>query len=221
MTPFPPHPNTHGLIESVNVGAVRTVEWRGHRVTSGIWKTPVSGRVAVEGVNLAGDDQADRRVHGGVDKAVYAYAAEDYEWWSRQMRRACGPGTFGENLTVRGISMTDAVVGERWRIGTVLLEVCQPRMPCYKLGVRMDDPSFPKRFTAAGRPGAYLRIVVPGALAAGDPIEVVHRPDHGLTVGDVAHIYLRDHSRAYRLLEAPELPLSWRDWSLGRERKQA
>jgi MOSC domain-containing protein YiiM len=201
------------FVESVNVGSVRVVEWRGDPVATGIWKSPIAGKVAVRGVNLFGDDQADRSVHGGADKAVYSYAGEDYDWWAGELGFPFEPGTFGENLTVRGIPVTDAVIGERWRIGTVLLEVCQPRFPCYKLGMRMNDAHFPARFTAAGRPGAYLRIVEEGELAAGDPIEVLSRPAHGLTVGDIVRIYLRDRGQAGRMLEAPELPESWREWA--------
>lgn len=211
----------HGVVESVNVGSPRAVEWRGEQVTTSIWKAPVTGRVAVQGVNVVGDDQADRTVHGGVDKAVYAYSTDDYDWWSRQLDYKLDSGTFGENLTVRGLPLSDAVVGERWRIGSVLLEVSQPRLPCYKLGIRMNDPSFLRRFARAGRPGAYFRILEPGELAADDSIKVVHQPVHGLTVGDIAHIYLRDHSQAERLLEAPELPTSLRDWALSRKRKRA
>jgi len=209
------------FVESVNVGPIRVVEWRGDRVATGIWKAPVAGRVSVQGVNVVGDDQADRTAHGGSDKAAYVYGREDYDWWARQLGHELEPGTFGENLTVQGVSATAAVVGERWRIGTVLLEVSQPRLPCYKLGIRMNDARFPRRFAAAGRPGTYLRIVQPGELAAGDSIEVVHRPDHGLTVGDVAHIYLRDHSQVDRLLHVQELSDDWHRWARDRRSKGA
>jgi MOSC domain-containing protein YiiM len=221
MTPYPSQLTNDGVVESVNAGAARTVEWRGQLVRSGIWKTPVTGRVLVQGVNVDGDDQADRTVHGGIDKAVYAYGAEDYDWWAQQLGYELGPGTFGENLTVRGVSITDAVIGGRWRIGAVLLEVSQPRFPCYKLGIRMNNAGFLRRFANAGRPGTYLRIVERGELAAGDSIEVVQQPAHGLTVGDVARIYLRDHKRACRLLDAPELPTSCHDWARRREKKHA
>lgn len=217
----PSHLSNHGVLESVNVGAPRTVEWRGERVTTAIWKAPVRGRVVVRGVNLVGDDQADRTVHGGPDKAVYAYSAEDYEWWGDQLAYEPGPGTFGENLTVRGLPVSHAVVGEQWRIGSILLEVSQPRLPCYKLGIRMNDARFLRRFANAGRPGACLRILEEGELVAGDSVEVVHRPEHGLTVADVAHIFVRDRRRAGRLLTAPELPTPWRDWARSRERKLA
>ena len=218
MTPNPYHLTHQGLIESINVGAVRTVEWRGQRVTTGIWKAPVSGRIAVQGVNVVGDDQADRTVHGGIDKAVYAYAREDYDYWAQQLGYTLEPGTFGENLTVRGLAVTGALVGECWRIGSVLLEVSQPRLPCYKLGIRMNDVGFLRRFANAGRPGADLRILESGELRAGYTVEVVHRPEHGLTVSDVAHIYLCERRRASRLLEAPELPTSWHDWARERRR---
>ena len=197
---------------SVNVGRPREIEWLGKRGTTAIWKAPVEGRVAVAGVNLAGDDQADRRFHGGPDKAVYAYAGEDYDWWSQELDRPLEPGTFGENLTLQGLDVTAAVVGERWAIGSAVLEVAQPRTPCWKIGVRMDDPDFPVWFAAAGRPGAYLRIVTEGEVGTGDAVEVVHRPAHGLTVGDVARIYHGDRARCGELLKAPELAEEWRAW---------
>jgi MOSC domain-containing protein YiiM len=203
----------HGAIESVNAGKPETYHWRGEEISTAIWKRPVIGRVPVRGVNLVGDDQADRRVHGGVDKAVYAYSREDLEWWSGELGRDLESGIFGENLTVRGISTSSAIAGERWGIGSALLEVCQPRIPCYKLGFRMDDPYFPKWFGEAERPGAYLRILKEGDVAAGDEIEIIHRPNHAVTVADVSRIYLRDHDEAYRLLEAPELAGHWHVWA--------
>jgi MOSC domain-containing protein YiiM len=167
---------------SVNVGAVREVEWRGRRVTTAIWKSPVAGRVEVRGVNLDGDDQADRRVHGGPDKAVYAYAREDYDHWREREGIETPVGLFGENLTVEGLDLPAALVGERWRVGSTLLEVAQPRTPCYKLGIRLGDDDFPRRFVEVGRPGAYLRIVREGDVGAGDAVEVTFRPDHGVTL---------------------------------------
>jgi len=157
---------------SVNVGGVRTVEVGDRTITTAIWKSPVKGRVALAGVNLSGDDQADRSVHGGGDKAVYAYAWEDSVWWQEELGRELVPGNFGENLTLEGVPVADAVVGERWRIGSALLEVSEPRFPCFKLGIRMGDPRFVKRFAAARRPGTYLRIVAGGDVGAGDRIEV-------------------------------------------------
>ena len=176
---------------SVNVGAVEEVRWRGEIVTTAIWKHPVEGRVAIRGVNLDGDDQADREVHGGKDKAVYAYAREDVAWWEAEIHRPLEPAAFGENLTLAGVDVTGARIGERWRIGSVELEVSGPRVPCAKLGARMGDPLFPRKFVAAGRPGAYLSVPTPGTLQAGDEVFVVDRPDHGVSVGLVYEVALR------------------------------
>jgi MOSC domain-containing protein YiiM len=202
-----------GVVVSVNVGTPREVPWRGQTVRTAIWKDPVAGRVKVRGVNVDGDDQGNREVHGGVDKALYAYAAEDYQWWGAELGQELAPGTFGDNLTVRGIDVSGAEVGERWRVGGTLLEVAQPRTPCFKLGIRMGSQRFPRRFAAAGRPGAYLRILAEGEVAAGDPVEVVHRPGHGLTVAEVSRIYHDDHAAAARLLQVPELAGTWRRWA--------
>ena len=204
-------------VVSVNVGAPRTVEHNGRVVTTAIWKHPVSGRVPVRGLNLAGDDQADRSVHGGVDKAVYAYAREDYEWWGGELgAEALEAGTFGENLTVSGLDLNAAMVGERWRVGLALFEVSEPRFPCFKLGIRMGDPRFLKRFAAARRPGTYLRIVEEGELGAGDQIEVVERPAHRVTIGLFVEAYLGDRSRLADLLAADALSATWRAWILER-----
>ncbi|MBV8993868.1 MAG: MOSC domain-containing protein [Pseudonocardiales bacterium] len=202
-------------VVSVNVGAPQLVRWRNRDVMTSIFKEPVAGRIAVQGVGLivAGDDQADRSMHGGQDKAVYAYAREDLNWWSDDLGVPLSPGAFGENITVAGVAVTEAVVGERWRVNDVLLEVCAPRTPCYKLGIRMGADGFPRRFAAAGRPGAYLRILAAGTIAAGDALIVEHRPSHGVTVQAVADAYHRDHSRAAELLAAPELPENWQAWA--------
>lgn len=200
-------------IISVNVGKPRSVEFRGRTISTGIYKSPVEGSVQVAGVNLAGDVQADRRVHGGVDKAVYAYAAEDYMWWGEQLGRMLTPGTFGDNLTTEGINLGDAVVGQRWRINDTTLEISEPRTPCYKLGIRMDDPGFPAEFSAAGRPGSYLRIIREGSLAADNRIEVGPPPSHGLTVAEIARIYHRDQHEAGRLLEVAQLSEPWKRWA--------
>ncbi len=199
---------------SVNVGEQREVEWFGRIVRTAIWKEPVAGRIAVRGVNLAGDDQADRRVHGGPDKAVYAYAREDYTWWSDELGEVVGPGTFGENLTTEGLDLSAAVVGERWRVGTTVLEVAQPRQPCAKLGMRMGDAAFRERFDGAGRPGAYLRIVEEGDVGAGDAVEVIHRPEHGLTI---AGLYQRvghpTPEGLQQIVATPDVPETLRAWA--------
>lgn len=169
------------VVVSVNVGATRRVAAGRRMVETAIWKTPVAARVTATGANLAGDDQADRDVHGGPDKAVYAYGLDDYAWWEAELGHRLDPGTFGENLTVAGMDVGEAVIGERWAVGSAIFEVSQPRAPCGKLGIRMGDPRFPRQFARAGRPGAYLRISVEGSVGVGDRVEVVNRPAHGLT----------------------------------------
>jgi MOSC domain-containing protein YiiM len=202
---------------SVNVGRPRQLSVRrGRPLMSAIGKAPVEGRVRVAGVNVEGDDQADRRVHGGPDKAVYAYASEDAAFWSAELGRELGPGAFGENLTTAGLDVSGAVVGERWRIGDVELEVCQPRLPCNKLALRMGEAQMVKRFAQASRPGAYLRIVREGLLAAGDAIEVLSRPAHGVTVRDVSDAILLDETLLARAASAPELPADLASWMRSR-----
>jgi len=199
-------------VEAVNVGEIRSVELEGRTVTTGIWKYPVSGRVAVRGVNVDGDDQADRSVHGGPDKAIYAYSLDDTDWWEADLGRALGPGAFGENLSTRAIDLCDARIGDRWVVGSTLLEVRQPRLPCFKLGLRMGDPLFPKRFARAARPGLYLAIIEEGDIGAGDGIDVVERPDHEVTIALANRAFLHDRTRLLELLAAPSLPLQWRSW---------
>jgi MOSC domain-containing protein YiiM len=200
-----------GSVLSVNVAEIREIPRGGEMVRTGIWKVPVAGRVAVRGVNVEGDEQADRSVHGGPDKALYAYAREDTDWWERELRRDLPHGVFGENLTLRGVDVTGALIGERWRIGSVLLEVSEPRFPCWKLGARFGDPRMLKRFAAARRPGAYLRIVEEGELAAGDAVQIVERPGHDLTIAAFAEAFLEDRSQLSRLL-IPEVSEQWRAW---------
>jgi MOSC domain-containing protein YiiM len=206
MTTFARRPR----VVSLNVGDIREIEWQGRLVTTAIWKFPLAGRVPLRGVNFAGDDQADRTVHGGPDKAVYAYSAEDYDFWRRELGIDMPAGTFGENLTVEGLDLTHAMIGDRWRVGSTLLEVAQPRLPCFKLGIRMGDARFPKRFQAAGRMGAYLRVVEEGDVGAGDEIEVTSTPDGGVTLHEMVEA-LHDRDKARGLLRAPYLPAFWRE----------
>jgi MOSC domain-containing protein YiiM len=210
--PHATSPSPAGSVAALNVGEPRPVAVGDRTVWTAIWKSPVQGRVALRGVNLRGDDQADRTVHGGPDKAVYAYAVEDTAWWEAQLAGALGPGAFGENLTVRGLPVSEAVIGERWAVGSTVLEVAQPRLPCFKLGLRMGDPRFLKRFAAADRPGAYLRVVQEGDIGAGDAIDVLSRPAHGVTSALVARAILREPQLLAAALLAPELPAGLRDW---------
>ena len=200
---------TSPRVVSVNVGASRDVEWQGEIVSSAIWKNPVHGRVALRGVNFVGDDQADRSVHGGRDKAVYAYAQEDYDFWRDEHGVDSRPGLFGENLTVEGIDLSAALIGDRWRVGSCALEVAQPRLPCFKLGMRMNDPYFPRRFQAARRMGAYLRIIDEGDIGANDVIEILERPSHGVTLHTmVGALHDPEKARALRVVDG--LPRFWR-----------
>jgi MOSC domain-containing protein YiiM len=208
----------HGTLESLNVGLPEPIgEHRGRPVLSGFRKSPVAGRLRTAGDNLTGDDQADRSVHGGPEKAIYAYASEDLAWWAQGFGRPMEPGrAFGENLTTSGIDCTGAVIGERWRVGSTLLEVCQPRLPCFKLGLVHGDPRMLRHFAGASRPGAYLRILEHGEVGAGDAIEVHDRPDHGVTVSLVADALLLDRSLLPRVLEAPQLAGTLRAQLTGR-----
>jgi MOSC domain-containing protein YiiM len=168
-------------------------------------KRPRSGRLDVGELGLVLDTQVDRQYHGGPEQAVYAYADEDAAWWERELGREVPPGLFGENLRTSGIDVSHAEVGERWRLGhgeaAVVVEVTSPRTPCMTFQKRMDLPRWIKRFTRAGLPGAYLRVVTPGTLGAGDAVRVEHRPGHGVTVAD---LLAGGSSAALRLLEAHE-----------------
>lgn len=164
-------------------------------------KRAVSGRVEVGPLGVSGDTQCDRLHHGGIYQAVYAYADEDAAWWARELDREVPPGLFGDNVRTRGVDVTGAEIGERWRIGdgngALVVEVTSPRIPCRTFAGRMGEERWIKRFTDHGAPGAYLRVIEPGDIAAGDPVEVVHRPGHGITVGDV---FLRAEPRVMRRL---------------------
>jgi MOSC domain-containing protein YiiM len=179
-------------------------------VKTGIDKWPTSGPVAVRRLGVTGDTICDTVHHGGVDQAVYAYAEEDADWWRAelddQLRVELRPGAFGENLTTRGVDITGAVIGERWRIGSTILQVSAPRIPCSTLAAFWGVDHLIKRFIEAGRPGAYLRVLTEGELSAGDPITVLDRPAHGLTIVQTLRALTGDHSLAALLVAAPELP---------------
>jgi len=204
----PDSASDRALIASINVGRPRTVKWGGRTVTSAIWKEPVGGPVGIEGVNLAGDDQADRRVHGGPDKAVYAYAVEDYEWWARSTG-PLAPGTFGENLTTAGIDLNDSYIGDRWHTGSAVLEVSQPREPCFKLGIRMGDDHFPGKFGAARRPGVYLRIIAGGVVTSGDTLEVDPAEQPAIRISHLLEDNIPEDVLRHAA-EDPRVPDGWR-----------
>ena len=186
------------LVVSVNVGRPAPLSTGKRVVESAIVKTPVFGPVAVRGVNLEGDDQADRSVHGGPDQAVYAYASEDIAYWAEHLGRELPGGwggVFGENLTIAGLDVSGVRIGERWRIGTVELRVTGPRIPCFKLEARIGVPGFQKAFLRAGRPGAYFAIAQEGELQAGDAVEIVHRPAHDVTPRLIVETMWLDRTR--------------------------
>jgi len=172
-------------------------------VTS-IDKRPMSGPIAVSTVGLSGDKQEDRTFHGGVDKALYAYAEEDRLWWGEQIERELSAGTFGENLATRGLDVTGAVIGEVWQVGEVVVQVSMPREPCSTFQRWMQEPQWVKRFTDAGRPGAYLRVLLEGVIRAGDSIEVLEVPEHGVTIGEVFTGRRGDTARLQALLDGGE-----------------
>lgn len=182
-------------VVSVNVGRPRTVDWRGRKVRTAIWKVPVAGPVRVTRLSLEGDKQSDLRVHGGPDKAVYAYPSEHYEYWARELPGMDLPwGAFGENFTTEGLLERDVRAGDRFQVGTALLQVTDPRMPCYKLGVRFDRDDMVKRFLAHGGSGFYLAVIREGEVAAGDPIVRVGRGEADVTIADVVD-RLRERAR--------------------------
>jgi MOSC domain-containing protein YiiM len=202
-------------VVSVNVGKPRPVPWRGRTTRSAIFKEPVIGRVAVQRHNLDGDVQADLTVHGGPDKAVYAYPSEHYPWWREQLPEvSLSWANFGENLTTAGLVELEVRIGDEFRVGTARLVVTQPRLPCFKLGIRFGDQRMVKRFRESGRPGIYFAVVEEGDVAAGDPIELVRADEAAPTVADLFRLIIEDKddvSLIRRALRVPALAAVWRE----------
>lgn len=207
-------------VVSVNAGVPRTVRVRGREVTTGIFKAPVAGRVPVRRLNLAGDGQADLALHGGAAKAVYAYPLEHYAFWRDELARELPPGAFGENLTVAGMPLEDEVaVGDRFRVGSAELVVTQPRLPCYKLALRLERRDVVRRFLASGRTGYYLAVEAEGDVAAGDRIETVARHPARIPVAEVTRVYAsrrREVASIERLIALDALPDDWRAYLANR-----
>ena len=199
---------------SVNVGLPRDVVWQGRTIRTSIWKSPVAGPVRVRALNVDGDAQSDLSVHGGPEKAVYGYPAEHYDDWRTELSVESLPwGAFGENLTTSGLSERDACIGDRIRVGSVELMVTQPRMPCFKLGIRFGRDDMVKRFLQSGRSGFYFAVVQEGTLTAGDPLQFTARDPHGVTVADVAALDTTDppdRDVLRRALQVPALAESWK-----------
>jgi MOSC domain-containing protein YiiM len=201
---------------AVNVGLPREVDFQGKTVRSSIWKSPLDAVVHVGRLNLEGDQQSDLAVHGGSDKAVYVYPSEHYAYWRKELTDAELPwGVFGENCTTEGLLEDEVQIGDRLRAGSAELVVTQPRMPCFKLGIRFGRMDMVKRFLQSKRTGFYLSVVREGHVSAGNAIEYVSRPQHGITVRDIVDLYGTDAGNQdllRRASELPELPEGWRDY---------
>ena len=198
---------------SVNVGQPREVETPRGTVRTGIFKSPVSGRVAAHGHHLEGDRQADLRVHGGPKKAIYVYPGEHYSYWASELPEIeLGFGHFGENLTTEGFHEAEVHIGDRYRIGSVSVEVTQPRMPCSKLALRFGLPDMVKRFWQSGRSGIYLAIVEEGELGSGDAVEQIYADPNHVSIADVVSLFKRESDDPSLFARAMRAPLygSWK-----------
>jgi MOSC domain-containing protein YiiM len=201
---------------SINVGLPREVEWHGKTVRTSIFKAPVAGRVRIAKLNLRGDEQSDLSVHGGADKAVYAYPSEHYPFWRDELPGMDFPlGAFGENLTTEGLLEGNVHIGDRFRAGSCEFIVTQPRMPCFKLGIRFNRADMVKRFLKSGRTGFYFAVLKEGDVAAGDSIDLVAEDENKITVTDVVALYAEDGANQDLLRRASKLsalPDSWREY---------
>jgi MOSC domain-containing protein YiiM len=193
---------------AVCVGLPREVSLKGKPITTGIFKQPVAGRVRMRSLNLDGDQQADLTVHGGIEKAIYAYPMEHYAYWRQELPDQPLPwGAFGENLTIEGLSETTVNIGDRFRMGTAEVMVTQPRFPCFKLNLKFGRDDMVKRFLDSCLSGIYFSVVQEGEVGAGDAIEPVSRDENNVTVTDIVSIYRReaDHDLVRRAVQVPAL----------------
>ena len=206
-------------IVSLNVGMPREVMWHGRPVTTGIFKSPVNGRVALRALNMDGDGQADLSVHGGEYKAVYCYPLEHYDYWKNELPgRDLPMGMFGENFTTEGLLQDSVHLGDRFSVGSAEVLVTQPRLPCYKLGVRFQSDDMVRRFLASGRTGFYLAVTREGEVAAGDEIKVISREGNAVPVSEITRLYIakryddNDVKSLRRALQVAALPDSWKEY---------
>ncbi len=210
---------------SVNVSLPKQIEFQGRTVATSIFKEPVSGRVALRRLSLEGDWQADLQSHGGLNKAVYVYPSEHYPVWAQELGRTdLGPGQFGENFTVCGLLEETVGLGDMYRVGSAVVQVAQPRYPCYKLGIKMGSAGFPKRFLQSGRTGFYLRVVEEGEVGAGDAFELVEKGPYAMSIRDLWHLVLFDTANvegARAALRCPTLAPEWRERLLRRVAQEA
>jgi MOSC domain-containing protein YiiM len=210
------HMKTDTKILSVNVGVPRVVMSNGDPVSTGIFKEPVAGRVMLRTLNLDGDRQADLSVHGGPSKAVYAYPSEYYDYWTHEFPEMKLPwGMFGENFTTAGLLETEVNVGDKFRVGSAIVMATEPRMPCYKLGIRFARSDIIKRFLASERTGFYFAVLQEGEIEAGDPIELIEKSQDSLRLSDITALYTREKHNVgllRRAIEVATLPESWKDY---------
>jgi MOSC domain-containing protein YiiM len=210
---------------SVNVGLPREVEWKGRTVKTAIFKEPVEGRLQLKKHNLEGDRQADLKVHGGREKAVYAYPVEHYTYWRQEFPEMdLPPGMFGENFTIEGLLETRVNIGDRFKIGSASLVVTQPRMPCYKLGLKFGRDDIIKRFLESRRSGFYLAVIEEGEVGAGDNLELIARDENNVTVEDIVRLYAHDKDdleSLKRAMRVEALPEMWRDYFAERVEKRS
>ncbi len=204
---------------SVNTGLPRAVMWHGRTVTTGIFKQPVEGRVALRSLNLDGDRQADLSVHGGEYKAVYCYPVAHYDYWQNELPgRELPIGMFGENFTTDGLLEDSVHLGDRFSVGSAEVVVTQPRLPCYKLGLRFQSDDMVRRFLASGRTGFYLAVTREGEVGAGDEIKVISRDDNAVPVSEITRLYIAkrynddDVRSVRRALRVAALPESWKEY---------
>ena len=203
-----------GRVRSINIAATSQAQsWSGSGNRTGINKQSVQGLIHFGPEGVVGDTVVDRKHHGGYDKAVYAYAYEDALWWAEKIGRDIPAGSFGENLTTEGIDVTHAVIGERWQIGDLLLEVAEPRIPCSVFSGFWDRPTLIKEFTEANRSGAYLRIIDEAMIEKGNAISVASRPTHGITIADVFAARSGERSKIAEISRVAELSTEYRQWA--------
>ena len=196
---------------SVNTGRGQQAGYAGRIGRTAIDKRPRSGPVTIRRLGADGDEQVDQRHHGGPDQAVYAYAREDLDWWTEQLGRELPNGVFGENITSAGLDISGALIGETWRLGTAVVQIASVRIPCGTFAGWMDERAWVKRFAAAGRPGAYLRVLEEGVAGAGDPIVILSRPPGSVSVAGALRAYYGDTDLRRRLLDAPGLDPEWHE----------
>ncbi len=205
---------TAARVVSVSIGQGRDADWAGRLGRTAIDKRPVPGPVQVGWLGLAGDEQVDKPDHGGYEQALYAYAREDLDWWVEQLGRELTGGSFGENITTAGLDITGALIGEVWQLGSAVVQVTSPRIPCVVFAGWLGERQWVKRFADARRPGAYLRVLTEGGVGPGDPVTVLSQPAERVTVADSMAAYYGDTELMRHLLMVPGRSSKWDEIAL-------